>query len=214
MNTFEKDSLFVANTYKRFPIEIVRGKGSIAYDSNGKEYIDLASGIAVNTFGYADEGWAKAVTEQIYTLQHTSNLYYTDPYVSLAEKLCEKTGMKKVFFGNSGAEANECAIKAARKYAENKGKSTTILTLEQSFHGRTLTTLAATGQDTFHKDFLPLTEGFIHTPANDIDALEKAFAAHSPAAVMFEVVQGEGGVNPLDFDFVQKMMRTCSYVFL
>lgn len=209
MNTFEKDSLFVANTYKRFPIEIVRGKGSIAYDSNGKEYIDLASGIAVNTFGYADEGWAKAVTEQIYTLQHTSNLYYTDPCVSLAEKLCEKTGMKKVFFGNSGAEANECAIKAARKYAENKGKSTTILTLEQSFHGRTLTTLAATGQDTFHKDFLPLTEGFIHTPANDIDALEKAFAAHSPAAVMFEVVQGEGGVNPLDFDFVQKIKELC-----
>ena len=209
MNTFEKDSLFVANTYKRFPLEIVSGKGPIAVDADGKEYIDLASGIAVNTFGYADDSWIEAVTMQLKSLQHTSNLYYTDPCVELAELLCEKTGMKKVFFGNSGAEANECAIKAARKYAENKGKSTTILTLLQSFHGRTLTTLAATGQDSFHKDFLPLTEGFAYTPANDVDALEKAFIEHSPAAVMFEVVQGEGGVNPLDLDFVQKIKELC-----
>ncbi len=209
MNTFEKDTLFVAGTYKRFPIDIVSGKGAVAKDSSGKEYIDLASGIAVNTFGYADDSWIDAVTAQLNSLQHTSNLYYTDPCATLAELLCEKTGMKKVFFGNSGAEANECAIKAARKYAETKGKNTTILTLLQSFHGRTLTTLAATGQDSFHKDYLPLTEGFAYTPANDIDALEKAFEEHSPSAVMFEVVQGEGGVNPLDFDFVQRIKELC-----
>ena len=209
MKTIEKDNKYVANTYKRFPIDIVSGKGAIAVDGNGKEYIDLASGIAVNTFGYADDEWVRAVTAQLSSLQHTSNLYYTDPCARLAELLCEKTGMKKVFFGNSGAEANECAIKAARKYAENKGKNTTILTLLQSFHGRTLTTLAATGQDSFHKDFLPLTEGFAYTPANDIDALEKAFEEYSPCAVMFEVVQGEGGVNPLDYDFVQKIRELC-----
>ncbi|MBR6676863.1 MAG: acetylornithine/succinylornithine family transaminase [Clostridia bacterium] len=209
MTTKTKDSLFVANTYKRFPLQLVKGKGAIAYDENGKEYIDLASGIAVNTFGYADEEWTKAVIEQLTTLQHTSNLYYTDPCVTLAELLCEKTGMKKVFFGNSGAEANECAVKAARKYAEKKGRSTTILTLLQSFHGRTLTTLAATGQEGFHKDFLPLTDGFVHTPANDIEALERAFEEHSPCAVMFEVVQGEGGVNPLNYDFVQRIKELC-----
>lgn len=209
MNTIAKDSLFVANTYKRFPVEIVSGKGAVAVDSDGKKYIDLASGIAVNTFGYADDSWTEAVTNQLTTLQHTSNLYYTDPCVTLAELLCEKTGMKKVFFGNSGAEANECAIKAARKYAENKGKNTTILTLEQSFHGRTLTTLAATGQDSFHKDFLPLTAGFVHTPANNVEELEKAFKTYEPCAVMFEVVQGEGGVNPLDYGFVRKIRELC-----
>ncbi len=210
MKTIEKDNKYVAGTYKRFPVEIVSGKGSIAIDSEGKEYIDLASGIAVNTFGYADSEWTAAVTKQLTTLQHTSNLYYTDPCTDLAELLCEKTGMKKVFFANSGAEANECAIKAARKYAENKGKSTTILTLINSFHGRTLTTLAATGQETFHKDFLPLTEGFVYTPANDIEALTEAFKAHNPCAVMFEVVQGEGGVNPLDYGFVKKIEELCA----
>lgn len=209
MNTYEKDSQYIANTYKRFPVEIVEGKGSIAKDADGKEYIDLASGIAVNTFGYSDSEWVDAVTKQLNTLQHTSNLYYTDPCIELAKLLCEKTGMKKVFFANSGAEANECAIKAARKYAENKGRSTTIITLQNSFHGRTLTTLAATGQDTFHKDFLPLTDGFITIPANDSDALEKAFEAASPCAVMFEVVQGEGGVNPLDVSFVEKIRELC-----
>ena len=209
MKIIEKENLFVAGTYKRFPIEIAGGKGSIAYDTDGKEYIDLASGIAVNTFGYADDEWTKAVTEQLTKLQHTSNLYYTEPCVRLAELLCEKTGMKKVFFSNSGAEANECAIKAARKYAENKGIGTTILTLVNSFHGRTLTTLAATGQDTFHKDFRPLTEGFIHVPANDEKALENAFEAHHPCAIMFEVVQGEGGVNPLEKSFVSKIAELC-----
>ncbi|MBE6587892.1 MAG: acetylornithine/succinylornithine family transaminase [Ruminococcaceae bacterium] len=210
MKTIEKENLYVAGTYKRFPIEIVSGKGATAVDSNGKEYIDLASGIAVNTFGYSDDEWIAAVTKQLTTLQHTSNLYYTDPCVELAALLCEKTGMKKVFFSNSGAEANECAIKAARKYAENKGNSTTILTLLNSFHGRTLTTLAATGQETFHKDFLPLTEGFAYTPANDIAALTEAFEKYSPCAVMFEVVQGEGGVNPLEYDFVKKIEELCT----
>jgi len=209
MKTIEKENLYVAKTYKRFPIEIVSGKGAIAKDSAGKEYIDLASGIAVNTFGYSDPEWTAAVTAQLSTLQHTSNLYYTDPCVELAALLCEKTGMKRVFFSNSGAEANECAIKAARKYAESKGKSTTILTLVNSFHGRTLTTLAATGQDSFHKDFLPLTEGFAYTPANDIEALTAAFNAVEPCAVMFEVVQGEGGVNPLEKDFVKKIEELC-----
>ena len=209
MKTIEKENKYVASTYKRFPLEIVSGKGSIAIDSEGKEYIDLASGIAVNTFGYSDEAWTAAVTAQLTKLQHTSNLYYTDPCTDLAELLCEKTGMKRVFFSNSGAEANECAIKAARKYAENKGKSTTILTLVNSFHGRTLTTLAATGQATFHKDFLPLTNGFVYAPANDIDALVEAFNANKPCAVMFEVVQGEGGVNPLSYEYVKKIEELC-----
>jgi len=209
MKTIEKENKYIAGTYKRFPLEIVGGKGSIAVDSDGKEYIDLASGIAVNTFGYSDPEWTAAVTKQLTTLQHTSNLYYTDPCCTLAEMLCTRTGMKKVFFSNSGAEANECAIKAARKYAEKNGKHTTILTLENSFHGRTLTTLAATGQDSFHKDFLPLTEGFCHTPANDIAALKTAFDVYSPCAVMFEIVQGEGGVNPLELEFVKAIEELC-----
>ncbi|MBQ3527986.1 MAG: aspartate aminotransferase family protein [Clostridia bacterium] len=209
MKTIEKENKYIAGTYKRFPLEIAGGKGSIAVDSDGKEYIDLASGIAVNTFGYSDPEWTAAVTKQLTTLQHTSNLYYTDPCCTLAEILCTKTGMKKVFFSNSGAEANECAIKAARKYAEKNGKQTTILTLENSFHGRTLTTLAATGQDSFHTDFLPLTEGFCHTPANDIAALKTAFDVYSPCAVMFEIVQGEGGVNPLELEFVKAIEELC-----
>ena len=209
MKTIETESKYIAGTYKRFPIEIVSGSGCIAKDSAGKEYIDLASGIAVNTFGYADKEWSDAVMQQINTLQHTSNLYYTDPCCTLAEMLCTRTGMKKVFFSNSGAEANECAIKAARKYAENKGKNTAILTLVNSFHGRTITTLAATGQDTFHGDFLPLTNGFYHTPANDIEALTEAFEKIDPCAIMFETVQGEGGVNPLTKEFVAAIAALC-----
>ena len=202
----EKDSTYIANTYARVPIEIVSGKGSEVYDSTGKRYIDMGSGIGVTAFGIADDAWIKAVTDQLNAVQHMSNLYYTEPCVRLAELLCKRTGMKKVFFSNSGAEANECAIKVARKYAaERHGEDFyTIITLEKSFHGRTLTTLAATGQDVFHKLFQPLTPGFIHTPANDFEALKTCAESHKTAAIMIECVQGEGGVIALDPDFVQK----------
>ena len=180
MNTQQLDHTYIANTYARYPVTIVRGKGSLVWDENGKEYIDLATGIAVNSFGVSDPAWVHAVTEQLCTVQHTSNLYFTAPDAQLAQLLCEKTGMKKVFFSNSGAEANECAIKAARKYAaEHKGPEYhTIITLKNSFHGRTITTLAATGQDVFHHDFLPLTEGFAYAEANDLDDLKAQVAAH------------------------------------
>ena len=203
-DTTQIDNQYVANTYARFPLNIVRGQGAYAYDENGKCYIDLGSGIAVNTLGYSDAGWVEAVTEQLQTLQHTSNLYYTDPCALLAEQLCLRTGMKKVFFSNSGAEANECAIKVARKYAADKKGADhyTIVTLESSFHGRTLTTLAATGQEVFHKDFLPLTPGFVHVPPNDKDALAASLQQHKVAAIMLEPVQGEGGVCALDPDYV------------
>lgn len=209
MNTFELDNKYIANTYARFPVELVNGKGAIAKDADGKEYIDLGSGIAVNIFGFCDEQWQKAVTEQINKLQHTSNLYYTKPCAQLAEMLCTKTGMKKVFFANSGAEANECAIKAARKYAEiNKGAEYfTIITLKNSFHGRTLTTLAATGQDVFHKDFTPLTPGFVYAEANNADDVKRLVKENKVAAIMFECVQGEGGVNPLTKEFVSELVK-------
>ena len=199
------DQEYVARTYGRFPVELVSGKGSVLTGSDGKEYIDLGSGIGVSCFGFQDEIWTNAVTKQLTQLQHTSNLYYTEPCALLAKALCEKTGMKKVFFGNSGAEANECAIKVARKYsAEKKGDDCyTIITLVNSFHGRTLTTLAATGQDHFHKLFQPLTPGFIHVPANDIAALEDAVKTHKVAGIMLECVQGEGGVLPLTKEYIQ-----------
>ena len=159
-------------------------------DKNGKEYIDLATGIAVNSFGVSDPAWVRAVTEQLCTVQHTSNLYFTAPDAQLAQLLCEKTGMKKVFFSNSGAEANECAIKAARKYAaEHKGPEYhTIITLKNSFHGRTITTLAATGQDVFHHDFLPLTEGFAYAEANDLDDPEFTYPVITGKYVLGENV--------------------------
>ena len=199
------DKQYVANTYNRFPVELVSGKGSKVYDKDGKEYIDMGSGIGVTAFGIADTEWANAVSEQAAKLQHMSNLYYTQPCALLAKALCEKTGLKKVFFSNSGAEANECAIKVARKWAaENKGEDCyTIVTLQNSFHGRTLTTLAATGQDHFHKLFKSLTAGFIHTPANDIEALKNTVNDNNVAAVMFECVQGEGGVIALEPEFVK-----------
>ncbi len=205
MNTMELDHAFVADTYARFPIEIVRGKGSLLTDANGKEYIDMGSGIAVNIFGACDDLWKQAVTEQLGKFQHTSNLYYSAPCAQLAEVLCSRTGMKKVFFSNSGAEANECAIKAARRYAtEKRGIARPyVITLKNSFHGRTITTLAATGQDTFHQDFQPLTEGFVYAPANDLNAVKALAEQYECAAVMFEIVQGEGGVLPLDKAFVQ-----------
>ncbi len=205
MDIQSTDKQYIANTYARFPINIVSGKGSVVTDENGKEYIDLATGIAVNTFGVADDEWIKAVEKQLETVQHTSNLYYSAPCATLAEILCKKTGMKKVFFSNSGAEANECAIKAARKYAQDKKgeKFSTIVTLKNSFHGRTLTTLAATGQEVFHKDFTPLTPGFVYATANAIEEIEAIIATYNCAAIMIEVVQGEGGVNPLDKEFVK-----------
>ena len=204
MNTKQLDSTYIANTYARFPLNLVKGQGSLVWDENGKEYIDLSTGIAVNTFGLADEQWAAAVSAQLGTLQHASNLYYTDPCAKLAQVLCERTGMKKVFFSNSGAEANECAIKVARKYAaDKKGKDYyTIITLENSFHGRTITTLAATGQAVFHEDFTPLTQGFVYAKANDLTAVKALTEQYKCAAIMMEVVQGEGGVMPLDKEFV------------
>ena len=204
MNIQNLDKQYVASTYARFPICITKGKGSLAYDEEGKEYIDLGTGIAVNTFGYADDEWIDAVKEQLEKVQHTSNLYYSEPCAKLAELLCTKTGMKKVFFSNSGAEANECAIKVARKYGElNKGAEyTTIITLKDSFHGRTLTTLAATGQDVFHKDFLPLTNGFVYAEPNNAEDVERLLKENKCCAIMFEVVQGEGGVRALDKAFL------------
>ena len=211
MSIMNMDQAYVANTYKRFPVEIVSGKGSRLVDVNGKSYVDMGSGIGVTAFGFCDEVWTAAVTEQLAKVQHTSNLYYTEPCAKLAKLMCEKTGMKKVFFGNSGAEANECAIKVARKYsAMKKGPDCyTIVTLISSFHGRTLTTLAATGQDHFHKNFQPLTPGFIHVPANDIDALKATVAEHKVAGVMMEVIQGEGGVNALDQIYLMEADKLC-----
>ncbi len=200
------DKEYVAGTYNRFPIEISHGKGAEVYGTDGKRYIDMGTGIGVTAFGIADDEWKNAVVDQLSKVQHMSNLYYTEPCARLAKLLCEKTGMSKVFFGNSGAEANECAIKVARKYAaDKKGKDCfTIITLENSFHGRTLTTLAATGQEHYHELFCPLTPGFVHTPANDFDALVKTAENNKVAAIMIECIQGEGGVLPLEADFVKK----------
>ena len=211
MDIQKLDQTYIAGTYARFPVTIVKGKGSLVWDENGKEYIDLSTGIAVDIFGVADEQWMAAVTKQLGTLQHISNLYYTEPCAKLAQLLCEKTGMKKVFFGNSGAEANECAIKAARKWSEDKkGKEySTFITLKNSFHGRTITTLAATGQDVFHHDFLPLTEGFVYAEPNDLADLARLIAENKCAAVMMEVVQGEGGVMPLDEAYVKGAAKLC-----
>jgi acetylornithine/N-succinyldiaminopimelate aminotransferase len=207
MNTFELDQSYIAPTYKRFPVEIVSGKGSLVKDSNGKIYIDMGSGIAVTSFGVADDEWIAAVEEQLHTVQHMSNLYYTSPCARLAEALCQRTGMSKVFFGNSGAEANECAIKVARKYAAEKKSAacSTIVTLENSFHGRTLTTLAATGQDHYHQLYQPLTPGFAHVPAGDLDTLKELCSDGTVAAVLIECIQGEGGVIPLDPTFATEL---------
>ena len=205
------DKEYIANTYARFPVELVSGKGSLVYDETGKEYIDMGSGIGVTAFGIADDEWKEAVSGQLGKLQHMSNLYYTEPCARLAKLLCEKTGMKKVFFCNSGAEANEGAIKAARKYAaEKKGPEYfTIVTLENSFHGRTLTTLAATGQAHYHELFQPLTPGFVHAPANDLEAVKNAALQNKAAAVLIECIQGEGGVIPLQKDFVTGLAAFC-----
>ena len=204
MNTKELDNEYVAHAYGRFDVVLKEGKGSTLYDEDGRKYIDFGSGIGVTAFGIGDDEWKKAVEEQLDKLQHVSNLYYTSPCARLAKLLCEKSNMKKVFFANSGAEANEGAIKFARKYSFDKygeGRST-IITLKDSFHGRTITTPSATGQDSFHTTFGPFTEGFKYCPANDIDTLKK-MAGDDVCAVMFECVQGEGGVNNLDYDFIK-----------
>ena len=212
MNIRQMDDAYVAHTYARFPVELVRGKGSLVWDAAGKQYIDLGSGIAVNGFGISDDAWLQAVTAQLQALPHASNLYYTEPCARLAQMLCERTGMQRVFFGNSGAEANECLIKAARKYAAEKHGPDcyTIVTLQNSFHGRTLTTLSATGQDHYHELYQPLTPGFAHIAPGDMAALEALAETMKLAAVLIECVQGEGGVVPLEAGFVQALSDFCA----
>ncbi len=206
----KEDKENILNTYKRFDLVIKEGKGSTFTDYDGKTYIDFSSGIGTNSFGACDPLWVKAVTEQANKVQHTSNLYYTEPQAKLAKLLCEKTNMKKVFFANSGAEANECAIKTARKYSFDKygrGRSE-IITLINSFHGRTIATLSATGQDVFHNYFFPFVDDFKYTPANDIEALKNTINEKT-CAIMIETVQGEGGVNALDPEFIKFIDKVC-----
>lgn len=205
----EEDKKYIAGTYARFPVAFKEGKGSRLYDYDGREYVDCGSGIAVNIFGVNDEEWKNAVIAQLNSIQHASNLYYTKPQADLARLLCERTGAKKVFFGNSGAEANECAIKAARKYGEIKygADRKQIITLKESFHGRTLATLAATGQDAFHKYYGPFPEGFVYADPT-IEGVEACMNERT-CAVMIECIQGESGVNVLDKNFVQAVEKLC-----
>ena len=205
MNIIQLDKEYIAGTYARFPLQLVKGKGSLVYDDKGTEYIDLGTGIAVNAFGVGDKAWKKAVKKQLDKIQHTSNLYYSEPCALLAKELCSRTGLSKVFFSNSGAEANECAIKAARKHGEvTKGKEYyTIITLKNSFHGRTITTLSATGQDVFHQHFTPMTEGFVFAEANNIEDMKTLVENNKCCGIMIELVQGEGGVMALNKDYVK-----------
>ena len=210
-NTMALDREYIAHTYGRYPVEITEGEGAVLKSADGREYIDMGSGIGVNVFGQRDPEWIQAVTGQLQRFQHTSNLYYSAPDTLLAQTLCQRTGLSKVFFSNSGAEANECAIKAARAYAaQKKGKDCfTIITLKDSFHGRTLTTLAATGQDMFHQDFLPLTPGFVHAEPDNLDDVKRLVKAHKVAGILLECVQGEGGVRALSKEFVQGVAQLC-----
>jgi len=201
---------YVMNTYGRFPVAIDHGEGARLYDFEGNEYIDFTSGIGVCDLGYGHQAWADAIAAQAKKLGHVSNLFYTEPSAKLAEKLCNRTGMSRVFFANGGGEANEGMIKLARKYSYDKygeGRAT-IITLKNSFHGRTITTLKATGQDVFHQFFFPFTEGFRYAAANDLDALE-AVAGDDVCAVMVELVQGEGGVLPLEQSYVDAVKQIC-----
>ncbi|MGN1050908.1 MAG: aspartate aminotransferase family protein, partial [Acutalibacteraceae bacterium] len=206
----ETDQKYIMNTYKRYDVSLVKGKGVYGYDALGKRYIDTASGIGVNSLGYCSKGWTEAVKNQLDNIQHISNYYYSEPTSILAKTLCENTGMAKVFFGNSGAEANECAIKIARKYSFDKyGKERNeIITLNNSFHGRTITTLSATGQEVFHNYFFPFTEGFKYAQPNDINSVREAVSSKT-SAIMLECVQGEGGVNILTKDFVKEVYDLC-----
>lgn len=208
----QQDSQFIAKTYARFPLALAKGKGCEVWDADGNRYLDFTSGIGTNSLGWADDEWLAAVSQQAATLQHTSNLYYTAPSTQLAETLCHASGQIRAFFCNSGAEANEGAIKAARKYSLDKyGRADrfTILTLENSFHGRTISTLAATGQATFHQHFFPFTPGFEHLPANDIQALQTRISQNDVCAIMIEIVQGEGGILPLNAGYVQELAHIC-----
>ena len=211
MNTKEKDLKYIMHTYGRYDVALKSGKGAVVYDENGKKYIDVSSGIGVNSLGYCNDGWVQAVTKQAGTIQHMSNYFYSEQASNLAEKLCNLTGLSKVCFGNSGAEANECAIKIARKYSFDKygeGRNG-IITLKNSFHGRTVTTLSATGQDVFHNYFFPFTEGFSYVEASNMNALKNAVNKNT-CAVMLELIQGEGGVNILDKDYVQSLVKFCN----
>ncbi len=211
MNTIEKFNENVMQTYGRYPVVSEQGGNCVCTDENGKTYIDFGSGIGTNSLGYCNEKWTEAVCKQVKTIQHTSNYYYTKVQAEFAEMLCSATGYSKVFFGNSGAEANECAIKIARKYSFDKygmGRSN-IITLKNSFHGRTMCTLSATGQDVFHNYFFPFVEGFINVEANNISDLKEKLD-DSVCAVMLEYVQGEGGVIALDKDFVDAVYELCS----
>lgn len=206
----ELDNENIMHTYGRYDVCLTKGKGVYAYDDNGKKYIDVSSGIGVNSLGYCDDGWVKAVSEQAGKIQHISNYYYNKVAGVLAEKLTKATGLSKVFFGNSGAEANECAIKVARKYSFDKyGKGRDhIITLVNSFHGRTIATLSATGQDVFHNYFFPFVDGFDNAIANDIESLKDTIT-NKTCAVMLETVQGEGGVNILDSEYLQQVRKIC-----
>ncbi len=211
MNTKEKDLKYIMHTYGRYDVALKSGKGATAYDEDGKKYIDVSSGIGVNSLGYCEDGWAEAVSNQAKTIQHMSNYFYSEQASNLAEKLCTLTGLSKVCFGNSGAEANECAIKIARKYSFDKygADRNEIITLRDSFHGRTVTTLSATGQDVFHNFFFPFTQGFKYVQANDLELL-KSEITEKTCAVMLEVIQGEGGVNILDKTYVQSLVKLCN----
>ena len=204
------DRQYISGTYKRQNVVLAKGSGSTAYDVEGKKYIDFTSGIGVNSLGFCCENWVSTVTAQLNAIQHTSNIFVSVPDTVLAEKLCKATGFKKVFFANSGAEANEGAIKAARKFgADNKGKDcVNIISMQNSFHGRTIAALEATGQDVFHKNFYPFTGGFKYVPINDKAALEDAFD-ETICAVMLELVQGEGGVIAADKDYVSFVADFC-----
>lgn len=216
MDSFDLDCRYVAHTYRRFPLEIVGGDGSVVYGSDGKTYFDLGGGIAVNLFGLNDLPWKQAVSEQLAHFAHTSNLYYASPVSHLAQALCQRTGMSRVFFSNSGAEANECAIKVARKWAaQEKGAAyQNIITLKNSFHGRTLATLAATGQAVYHQDYHPLPGGFLHATVGDEAELERLARENPCAAIFFECVQGEGGILPIGQAYANALARVAEQYHL
>lgn len=204
------DKECIVNSYGRFDIAIVKGKGAKCWDPDGNEMIDFTSGIGVNCLGFCDDEWVKAIADQAATLQHTSNLFYTEPMIKLAESLTKRAGMSKVFFANSGAEANECAIKAARKYGNTRSdnKKNKIITLDNAFHGRTMATITATGQEKYHKDFYPFVSGFDYCKANDIEQL-KSMVDDETCAIMIELIQGEGGLLVIDKEFAETAQQLC-----